>query len=106
MDKSDLGITTSSKSMCQSLLQTEQTVPQDSLFRDDLFDKTCRNLQDRNEAMVIRDIALLIVPSTQTLATYGAVHLNHSFECVNEGWNTAIPFHGARPQPDYHQVGI
>ncbi|KAL8698607.1 MAG: hypothetical protein Q9201_006476 [Fulgogasparrea decipioides] len=101
MDNSDFGITTSSKSICQDLLQTEQTVPQDSLFRDDLFDKTCRNLQNRNEAMVIRDIALLIVPSAQTLATYGATHLNHLFECVNEGWNAAIPFHGTRPQPDY-----
>ena len=101
MDKSDFGITTSSKSLCQSLLQMEQTVPQDSLFRDDLFDKTCRKLQDRNEAMIIRDIALLIVPSAQTLATYGATRLNHLFECVNEGWNSAIPFHGARPQPDY-----
>ena len=101
MDKSDIGITTSSKSICQSLLQTEQTTPQDSLFRDDVFDKTCRNLQDRNEAMVIRDIALLIVPSAQTLATYGATDLDHLFECVNEGWNAAIPFHGTRPQPDY-----
>jgi len=101
MDESDFGITTSSKSMCESLLQTEQTVPQDSLFRDDLFYKTCRKIQDRNEAMVIRDIALLIIPSAQTLATYGATHLNHLFECVNEGWNTAIPFHGTRPQPDY-----
>ncbi|KAI9674958.1 MAG: hypothetical protein M1817_001364 [Caeruleum heppii] len=43
--------------------------------------------------MVIRDIALLIVPSAQTLATYGATHLNHLFECVNEGWNASIPFH-------------
>lgn len=101
MGKSDLGITTSSKVMCQSLLQTEQTVPLDSLFRDDLFDKTCQNLQDRNEAMVIRDIALLIVPSAKILAIYGATHLNHLFECVNEGWNSAIPFHGMRPQPDY-----
>ncbi len=101
MVKSDFGITTSSKSTCQSLLQTEQTVPQDSLFRDNAFDKTCLNLQDRNESMVIRDIAFLIVPSAQTLATYGATHLNHLFECVNEGWNAAIPFHGTRPQPDY-----
>lgn len=101
MEKSDFGITTSSKSMCYSLLQREQAVPQDSLFRDDLFDKTCRNLQDRNEAMVIRDIALLIVPSAQILATYGATHLNHLSECVNQGWNAAIPFQGTRPQPDY-----
>ena len=101
MDTSDFGITTSSKSMCQALLQTEQAVPQDSLFHDKAFGKTCRKLQDRNEAMVIRDIALLIVPSAQQLATCGATHLDHLFECVNEGWNAAIPFHGTRPQPDY-----
>ncbi|KAI9731871.1 MAG: hypothetical protein M1835_003510, partial [Candelina submexicana] len=58
-------------------------------------------LQDRNEAMIIQDIALLIVPSAQTLATYGAMHLDHLNESVNEGWNSAIPFCGPRPQPDY-----
>ena len=89
------------KDLCQTLLGTEQTVPQDSLFRDDLFKKTCRDIQDRNEAMVIRDIGLLIVPSAQTLAKYGATHLNHLYESVNEGWNSAISFHGTRPQPDY-----
>ena len=41
MDKSELGITNASKSLCQTLLDAEQTVPQDSLFRDDLFEETC-----------------------------------------------------------------
>ena len=48
-----------------------------------------------------RDIALLIVPSTQTLATYGATHLEILTESVNEGCNSAIPFYGPRPHPDY-----
>ena len=101
MDKSGLGITDASKGFCRTLLEEEQAVPQDSLFRDDLFDKTCQMIQDRNEAMVVRDIALLIVPSAQTLATYGATHLEHLTESVNEGWNSAIPVYGPRPQPDY-----
>jgi len=101
MDKSDLGITDASKSFCRTLLEKEQTVPQDSLFRDDLFDRTCRKLQDRNEARVIQDISRLIVPSAETLATYGATRLEHLIESVNEGWNSAIPFYGPRPQPDY-----
>lgn len=101
MGKSDLGITDASKGFCRKLLEEKQTVPQDSLFRDDIFDRTCRNLQDRNEAMVIRDIALLIVPSAQTLATYGAKDLERLTESVNEGWNSAIPVYGPRPQPDY-----
>ena len=89
------------KDLCQTLLETEQTAPQDSLFRDDLFKKTCRKIQDRNEAMIIQDITRLIVPSAQNLAIYGAKHLNHLYESVNEGWNSAIPFYGTRPQPDY-----
>ena len=101
MRKSELDITDSSKSLCRNLLQLKQTVPQDSLFHDDLFEKTCQKIRTRNEAMVIRDISLLIVPSAQTLATYGAIHLNHLYESVNEGWNSTIPLHGTRPQPDY-----
>jgi hypothetical protein len=101
MDKSEQGITIRSKDVCKSLLENEQTVPLESLFHDDLFDTTCRNLSDRNEAMIIRDIGLLIVPSAQTLATYGATHLEFLTEGVNEGWNSAIPFYGPRPQPDY-----
>jgi len=89
------------KDLCQTLLEMEQTVPQDSLFRDDLFKKTCRKIQDRNEAMIIQDITRLIVPSAQNLVIYGATHLNHLYESVNEGWNSVIPFHGTRPQPDY-----
>ena len=87
--------------LCNSLLETDQTLPQDSLFRDDLFKKTCEKIRNRNEAMVIRDIASLMVPSAQTLAIYGATRFNHLYECVNEGWNSVIPFQGTRPQPDY-----
>jgi hypothetical protein len=101
MDKSDLGVTDASKSLCRILLEKEQTVPQDSLFRDDVFDKACRKMQDRNEARVVQDITRLIVPSAETLATYGATHLDHLIESVNEGWNCAEPFYGPRPQPDY-----
>lgn len=101
MDKSSLGITNASKTFCQTLLNRKQTIPQNTLFRDDLFDETCRKLQDRNETMIIRDLALLIVPSAQTLATYGATSLKHLTESVNEGWNSAIPIYGPRPQPDY-----
>ncbi|KAI9747639.1 MAG: hypothetical protein M4579_007424, partial [Chaenotheca gracillima] len=101
MDKSDLGITDASKGFCRTLLEKKQTLPQESLFRDDLFDKICRKIQDKNEARVVQDITRLIVPSAETLATYGATHLDRLIESVNEGWNSAIPVYGPRPQPDY-----
>ena len=101
MCMSPLDITDTSKSFCRILLENEQKFPQDTLFRKDLFRKTCERVARRNEAMIIRDILPLICPSAQTLAIYGAEHLNHLYESVNEGWNSAIHFHGTRPQPDY-----
>lgn len=69
----------------EGLLYFNQTVPEDSLFHPDLFDKICRKTQDRNEALVVQDITRLIVPSAVNLAIYGAKHLDHLYECVNEG---------------------
>ncbi|KAL9104366.1 MAG: hypothetical protein Q9163_000666 [Psora crenata] len=99
--KSDLGITKGSKDLYRHLLELEQSVPEGSLFREDLFEEACRKIEDRNEARVIQDIARLIVPSAETLATYGATHLKHLIESVNEGWTASIPVEGPRPQPDY-----
>jgi hypothetical protein len=101
MDKSTLDLNGQSKIMCRTLLNSEQEVPQNSLFRDDIFETTCKNIRNRNEARVIKDISQLIIASAETLATYGAGHLGCLIETVNEGWNNAIAFLGTRPQPDY-----
>lgn len=85
----------------ESLLYSEQTVPQDSLFHDDLFEKSCDKIRNRNELIVIQDIGSLVVPSAQILAIYGAIYLDYLFKCVNEGWNTAISFYSTCPQPNY-----
>ena len=101
MDMFDLGITDASKSLCRTLLEAEQSVPQGTLFCDDLFYETCKSVRARNEAMVVRDISPLICPSAQILRIYGARHLQPLNESVNEGWNSSIPLYGPRPQPDY-----
>jgi hypothetical protein len=76
-------------------------LPQESLLRDDLFEKACEKIQNRNEATVIQDIARLIVPSAETLATLGSKHLKSLVESAKEGWNNSIPITQTRPQPDY-----
>ena len=101
MGKSELGITDTSKSLCRTIFTKEQTVPQESLFRDDLFDKTCEKIRNRNEARAVQDITRLIVPSAETLATFGAKHLEILIESVDEGWNNSVPVTQPRPQPDY-----
>lgn len=85
----------------QKLLKREQAVPQNSLFRDDLFRRFCREIEDRNEAMIIQDISRLLVPSAKNLAIYGDRHLDILIENVNEAWSGSIPVEGPRPQPDY-----
>lgn len=101
MDKDSLGIVQRSKVLVRELLSQEQQVPQESLFRNDIFEVTCRRIRDRNETRVLRDISLLIVPSVEILTTYGATELACLTESVNEGWNNSIPLTQTRPQPDY-----
>ncbi|KJZ68642.1 hypothetical protein HIM_11972 [Hirsutella minnesotensis 3608] len=101
MVKSNSDVTSASKTLSRTLLETNQVVPKDSLFRDDVFESTCQKIHDRNEARVIQDITRLIVPSAESLATFGAKHLGILTESVNEGWNNSVPLTGTRPQPDY-----
>ncbi len=63
MGKFDLGATDASKELCRTLLTAKQSVPQNTLFRDDLFEETCDIVRVRNEAIIVRDISLLICPS-------------------------------------------
>ena len=101
MCKSPLGITDTSRELCKTLFEKEQTIPQDTLFRDDLFEETCESVQGRNEAMVVRDITPLICPSAQVLRICGAKHLNLLYESVNEAWSNMNEYEGTLPQPDY-----
>ncbi|MCJ1288292.1 hypothetical protein MMC26_007647, partial [Xylographa opegraphella] len=101
LDEFHQGITDSSKDEIPILLNTKQKVPQDSLFRDDLFKEACAKLRDRNEARVINDIARLIVPSAETLATYGDTHLKPLIVGMNERWNESIRVTPTLPQPDF-----
>lgn len=99
--RAPLKITDTSKTLCRSLLGKEQIVPQDTLFRDDLFDETCDSMRGRNEAIVIRHISPLIL----VLRIYGAKNLDCLTESFNEGWNSALPVVYSRPQPDY-SIGL
>lgn len=94
------------KALCQELLKKEQPVPKDSLFNDDLFESTCEDIANRNEARVIQDIGRLIVPAPEELFRRGAKYLKHLIETVDESWIKSIPLvKGPRPQPDF-AVGL
>ncbi|KAF2789400.1 hypothetical protein K505DRAFT_352608 [Melanomma pulvis-pyrius CBS 109.77] len=89
----------------RTLLDMEQTVPEDSMFQDAFLQDTCEMLRNRNEAKVIQDISRLIDPSAQSLSirdfNKGTKHLRCLIESVKEGWNNSVAFTSTRPQPDY-----
>ncbi|KAK0894599.1 hypothetical protein LTR91_023650 [Friedmanniomyces endolithicus] len=101
MEASAGGVSRTSRSFYKELLEREQELPKDTMFEDGLFDTTCKTIRNRNETRVIRDIALLIVPSAEIFATRGATHLQCLIESVNDGWNNCIPITKTRPQPDF-----
>ncbi|KAI9048904.1 hypothetical protein LZ554_006757 [Drepanopeziza brunnea f. sp. 'monogermtubi'] len=101
MENSELDITAASKILCRTLLEAEQTLPEDSLFHDDLFKETCAMVEDQNEARVVRDILPLIAPPAEILAIRGAKHLKILIDGVNAGWDNSIPITNTRPQPVY-----
>ncbi|KAL8897253.1 MAG: hypothetical protein Q9207_007307, partial [Kuettlingeria erythrocarpa] len=96
----EVGISADSERVCKTLLETEQRVPKDTLFDDDIFWKSCDRLDSRNEAKVIQNIGRLLVPSVEALAMRGP-KLECLIESVNEGWNNSVPLTKTRPQPDY-----
>jgi hypothetical protein len=101
MGKYGLGVANESKRTCQQLLDAQQTVPENTMFSDDHFEATCEAIRNKNEARVVRDISLLIVPSAEITAIRGNLPCRLLIESVNEGWNNSIPLTKPRPQPDY-----
>lgn len=101
MDQSHLGISDTSTNLCQTLLNSDQVTPTNSLFHDDLFYETCRSVQSRNEARIIRDISPLISPSAEVLAIHNSITPKLLTDGVDQGWNNSIPITKVRPQPDY-----
>ncbi len=96
-----LNITDASKRLFQCLLNSQQNILKNSLFWDDLFEKTCWKIQDRNKTWVICSIILNIVFSVKNLNTYDATHLEHLIEAVNEDWMNSIAVKGLKLQLNY-----
>ena len=61
-----MNMTDASEDLCQTFFKNGIIPPDNTLFHDDVFNKTCRIIQGKNEARIIQDISLLIVPSADT----------------------------------------
>ncbi|KAL8684082.1 MAG: hypothetical protein Q9224_006632, partial [Gallowayella concinna] len=102
LDEYEQGITQASESFCQLLLDSDQAIPKDTIFRDDIFGRVCRRLRGKNEARIFKDCTPLIVPGVETHELVRAnPNLDVAVESVNEGWSCSNPITKPRPQPDY-----
>ena len=101
MDRPPHRISDACVKLCTQLVDTEQPVPKDSLFRDDVFETTCSSLRNENEAGILLDIIRLIVPSARHLAIFSVEKLNILIEKVNCSWLKCLPLIKTRPQPDF-----
>jgi hypothetical protein len=100
MVKAPQEINDTSRQLCQTLMEDQQSTPNHTLFDDDVFKKTCESIQSENEARIVLDIMRLVVPSAENLATR-ATKLEILKEKVNSSWLKCLPLIGKRPQPDY-----
>jgi hypothetical protein len=101
MGNSDKEIREESRKLCQTLLDSEQTYPEGTPFRDEVFGELCQAVRNRNDKTIIRYISPMLVPSVQELFIYGATHLKHLYETIDERWRGARLFYGPLPRPDY-----
>ena len=95
------GITDDSRYDCQALPTTSVELPRHSLFDDDCFRVACDMLRDRSKARIVDDISRLLVPSAETLTTFGPTQLKHLVVNINKRWTESIPATDTRPQPDF-----
>ncbi|KAL8656636.1 MAG: hypothetical protein Q9226_002606 [Calogaya cf. arnoldii] len=102
LDEYKQGITQESETFCQLLLDSSQSTPKDTIFREEVFASACRRLRGANEARIFRDCTPLIVPGVETYALLSPNrNLDIAIESVNDGWNSSNPITKPRPQPDY-----
>ena len=62
VDKCKLGVTEASERLCQTLPDSKQIIPRDTIFRDDIFHDICGRLRSKNEVRMFKDCTPLIVP--------------------------------------------
>ena len=97
--------TKESREICQQLLTVEHEPPKETIFADDVFETTCDRLRERNEAMVLRDLTPLLVPSVERWTSLTNPSQSWSQHIFREELNT--PWSGLQllnsmstPQPD------
>lgn len=97
-----LGISASSRRLCEDLLTIEQNYPRNSLFADDQFELTLQAVEDGCEERVLSVITPHMAPSPEALVATGYNDLLLCLiEAKNKGWDNSLTLTDTTVQPDF-----
>lgn len=99
--ESSIDITNDCKFIYESLFTIIQTVPQDILFRNNLFKEICNKIWNWNETRIVKNILLLIVSSVEIFAIYDITELKFLIFNINKYWDEFVFITEICSQSDY-----
>ena len=89
-----------SKKTCAELSQIDVRMIEPTAVPQDKIPEMMSYYANRNEAIVNRDITLLIIPSIRLRYYCGASHLEHVVDEVNANWYSQCVLEGPQLRPD------
>lgn len=89
-----------SKTLCISLRKKTLKTIKPSIFPEGTLRKVLNKCQNRNEALVNRDVTPMLVPPIMALYFDGASHLEHVVDEVNTDWDERCVLAGPQLRPD------
>lgn len=89
-----------SKAQCINLQKITLNAIQPSIFPEGSLRKVLNKCQNRNEALVNRDVTPMLVPPIMSLYFGGANHLEHVIDEVNTDWDERCVLAGPQLRPD------
>ena len=98
--KGDQLVSAESKKLCIDLQRITHKAIEPTIFPNKTISNVIHYCQNRNEAIVNRDITPIIVPSITSLYFGGENGLEHVVDEVNAGWNGQCVLAGPRIHPD------
>lgn len=72
------------KKFCKTIFHAEQSIFQNTIFRNNLFETICDNIKNKNETKIIQNINQLIILSSKTLTIFNVIHFKYLIENIDK----------------------
>lgn len=89
-----------SKDLCTSLREIKHNTIGPTIFPNGAFRQLLFSYQNRNEAIIKRDITTIIIPPIKSIYLNGDNDMKHIIDEVDADWKENCVLAGPRPRPD------